>query len=109
MTFYKAINKKDFRVPMIPGTVTNNLDEAILWYRRYSSRKKNVRGAARHIKRGESIIIKFEFDESTLLGPEEFQRNGISEHERKSCWTSIMKQKAQINEHVNPIIFKGDM
>jgi len=52
----------------------------------------------RHIKRQKACIIEFEFDEAQLLSGHEFQRAGVCEHQRRSCWTSTLKEKAQINE-----------
>lgn len=98
--FYKALPKADLKNNLIPGTVTTSYDEAYSWWERYNSTKKNVRGPARHIDRQPAVIIKFTYDESELLGPEEFQRAGVKEHDRKSSWTSSHRDKAQINDPI---------
>ena len=95
MTFYKAIREDELKSNLIPGTVTNDIDEAITWFDRYNSRKRN--GITRHIKQGKAVIIKFDYDEKTLESAFAFQMAGVHEHERLNCWTSVMKQKAQIN------------
>ena len=104
MKFYKAIPVVDLNAQgnlLIPGTVTNDIKIAELWWERYNSKKKNIKGAAKHIKRSAACIIAFDFDESLLLHHSEFQRSGVSEHNRKNCWTSGLKDKAQINSVVN--------
>lgn len=101
MIFYKAVPKKDLKENYIPGTVTNQFEEAFTWFNRYNSTKKNIKGAGKHIQRSEAVIIKFEYDDNKLLCHDEFQRQGVKEHDRESCWTSAGKQKAQINEPIN--------
>lgn len=100
VTFYKALPQADLKKDLIPGTVTTSYQEAYTWWERYNSVKKNVRGAARHIKRQPAVIISFSFPVADILGPEEFQRAGVSEHDRKTSWTSAAKQKAQINSPI---------
>lgn len=95
MNFFKAIRLDELKQDLIPGTVTNCFDEALLWLNRYNSKKKN--GITRHIRTGKAVIIEFEFDENILKAPCNFQVKGISEHNKETCWTSILKQKAQIN------------
>jgi len=95
MLFFKTIFKEDTFICFIPGTVTTNLNEAYKWYRIYLSSKKNKFFINR---KGIPIIISFEFSENKLLSYHEFQKSGISEHNRKNCWTSSLKTKAQINE-----------
>lgn len=101
MIFYKAIPVKSL-VPgkFIPGTVTSSYDEAYMWWERYNSKKKNIKGAAKHIERQPACIVSFDYDVNLLHSMSEFQRSGVCEHDRKSCWTSLSKDKAQINELV---------
>jgi hypothetical protein len=98
MLFYKACFDTDLKEGYIPGTVTTDLKEAIKWFYRYSSKKRRQFGIRRT---GTPIIIKFEFDKP-LLPPTEFQNN-MPEHQRRSCWCSSLKVKAQINEPVENI------
>lgn len=96
MIFYKAILEKNLNnEAIIPGTVTTDFDEAMLWYNRYNSKKNN--GITRHLEKGKAVIIELYFDETELKSAFEFQRAGVHEHQRMNCWTSIMKTKAQIN------------
>ena len=96
MIFYKAVNKNDLKKDYIPGTCTADPKVAMDWFNRYSSKRKNDK-KNRHIKKGEAVIIMFEFNENELMSHEEFQRSGVKEHSRKNCWTSTLKNKAQIN------------
>ena len=97
--FYKGVLESDLKLGYIPGTVTNNIQEALLWMNRISSKK--TKGAAKHSRKGKSVIVKFEYCIDNLMTPEEFQREGVKEHERNSCWTSSLRVKAQINESAN--------
>lgn len=100
-TFYKAIPVASLsKSEVIPGTVTTDYKEALQWYERYNSAKKNPKGPAKHIERQPACIIKFKYDTSKLLSSEEFQRAGVREHDRRSSWTSLAKEKAQINEPI---------
>jgi hypothetical protein len=100
MIFYKAVPVTDLRQEgYIPGTVTRSYNEAYTWWERYNSTKKNPKGPARHIKRSPAVVIKFVFTED-LLSAVEFQREGVREHDRRCCWTSGDKVKAQINKSI---------
>ena len=101
MRFYKACYKEDLKTNYIPGTVTTDIQEALKWYRIYSSKKKNKFDIYRN---GQPVIIYFDFCENLLFSGKEFQRKGVKEHVRKNCWTSSLKTKAQINEPVKVFI-----
>lgn len=94
MKFFKGVLKKGLKDNYIPGTVTTNFREALMWQERISSKKS--KGPSKHIQHGEAVIIEIEY-EGVLLSHEEFQRPGVMEHHRKNCWTSSVKDKAQIN------------
>lgn len=98
MLFYKALFKKDLIPGFIPGTVTSDVNEAYKWFRRYKSKKKSRYDIC---GRGSVVIIRFNFDETTLLTANNFQLAGVSEHNRLNCWTSSLKVKAQINTVVD--------
>ena len=98
MIFYKGVLCSFLDGKFIPGTVTINISEALVWAERIGGKK--TKGACRHIKHGKSCIIQLEFDESLLLTAQEFQRAGVKEHNRLNCWTSEAKTKAQINNRV---------
>lgn len=100
-TFYKGVLACDLKENFIPGTVTKDKNEAVMWMERIMSKKN--RGASRHIRHGESCLIAIEFDESLLHPHHHFQSPGVSEHDRNNCWTSAAKSKAQINA---PITFR---
>ncbi len=103
MIFYKAIPVKSLLTGnFIAGTVTSSYDEAYMWWERYNGRKK--KGAARHIDRQPARIVSFDYDVNKLLPMSEFQRAGVCEHERKPCWTSLSKEKAQINEVITDFV-----
>ena len=104
ITFYKAVPVSSLRNGFIPGTVTASYNEAYMWWERYNSSKKNIKGAAKHINRQPSAIIKFSFDETALMTSEEFQRAGVDEHSRNNSWTSAGKQKAQINTVIDNFV-----
>lgn len=96
VTFYKGILKRDLKPnEIIPGSVTTDLSEAKIWRDRIQSRKRH--GAARHVRHGESVIIRIVYNSSDLLDHSEFQRAGVEEHARLNCWMNSMKTKAQIN------------
>lgn len=99
--FYKGVLLSDLTDNYIPGTVTKDFKEALMWKERIDSKKS--KGAAKHIRHGKSVVIRFEYDElnDPLLSCEEFQRQGVSEHSRNSCWLSVAKVKAQINKPVS--------
>ena len=99
MIFYKGLLVKDLKDNFVPGSVTTSLTEARMWADRISSRK--TKGAAKHVRHGKSCIISFEIDEKNLLSHEEFQRAGVSEHQRKNCWMNQVRSKAQINTVIN--------
>jgi predicted transcriptional regulator len=102
MIFYKSIYKEDIKNNYIPGTVTTDIKEACVWFQKYSSVYKKKKKFS--IKRnGEAIIIKFIFDENLIKSHLEFQKNGVSEHNRLNCWTSQYKTKAQINSPIENI------
>jgi hypothetical protein len=94
-TFYKGVLKTDLKDSYIPGTVAKDFMTALQWQERIQSNKKRS-GAARHLTHGESCIIEIQFDD-ILLSHEEFQRAGVEEHQRLSCWTSAVQDKAQLN------------
>lgn len=98
MIFYKGVLCYFLDDKFIPGTVTTNISEAMVWADRISGRK--TKGACKHVKHGKSCIIQLEFDETLLLTAQEFQRAGVKEHNRLNCWTSEAKTKAQINNRV---------
>lgn len=101
VTFYKAVPISSLKKGLIPGTVTTSYDEALQWYERYNSTKKNPKGPARHIDRQPACIIKFKYDVEKLLSSDEFQRAGVKEHDRRSSWTSLAREKAQINDPIS--------
>lgn len=95
MIFYKGVLKTDLRANYVPGTITTSFKEALMWAERISSNK--VKGAARNVRHGKSVVIKIFIDDSMLKGHEYFQESGIAEHHRENCWTSAGKTKAQVN------------
>lgn len=96
ITFYKGVLIADLRDNYIPGTVTTDFMLALEWKERIQSHKRRD-GVVRHSRPGESCVIEIHFDETQLLTHGEFQRAGIKEHARLSCWTSAIKDKAQLN------------
>jgi len=74
-----------------------DIREALKWYLRYSSVKKNTFGIDRN---GTAIVVSFDIDAGSLMSMSEFQRKGVSEHERLNCWTSSTMVRAQINTPV---------
>lgn len=96
--FYKGVLVDDLCENFIPGTVTKDINEALLWKERAESRK--CKGIHRHVRKGKAAVISIDLDADRLLDHAEFQRPGVSEHQRKSCWTSADKTKAQINHPV---------
>lgn len=97
--FYKGVAKKDLeRSDYIPGTVTTSFKEALMWKERIESSKR--KGAARNVRHGESVVIEITFY-GDIKDHSYFQKAGVSEHERDNCWTSVIKDKAQINIPVN--------
>ena len=95
MVFYKGVLLSFLSDAYIPGTVTTDFNIALMWAERIEGNKK--KGAARHIRHGKSCIIEIQYDGPDLLDHNEFQRKDVHEHERKNCWTSLAKNKAQIN------------
>ena len=96
VTFYKGVLLKDLISGYIPGSVTTDIKEALIWKERIESRKH--KGAAKHVTHGKSCIIKIVVDTSDFLSALEFQREGVAEHERQCCWMNAVKSKAQINK-----------
>ena len=96
ITFYKGVRIADLGGNYTPGTVTTDFMTALEWKERIQSNKRRD-GVVRHSRPGESCIIEIQFDEQCLLSHDEFQRAGVTEHARMSCWTSSVKDKAQIN------------
>lgn len=99
MKFFKGVLKLDLKTVYIPGTVTTNRREAEIWQERIMSRKR--RGACKHIRHGDAVLIEFDFPEQDILDSSYFQMAGVHEHSRKNCWTSLGKVKAQINDAVD--------
>jgi hypothetical protein len=97
MIFYKACFDIDLNKDYIPGTVTSDIQEAIKWFRRYSSKRKGDFFIDRY---GIPVIIQIEFDENLLKDSKEFHQAGKKEHDVSSCWVSSKKDKAQINDVV---------
>ena len=96
VTFYKGVLVSDLSASFIPGSVTTDIKEALMWKERISSKK--YKGAAKHVRHGSSCIVKIVVDTSEFLTADEFQRTGVSEHNRSSCWMNAIKSKAQINK-----------
>lgn len=94
MIFYKGILKSSLNERFIPGTVAVDFNTAYVWKERISGKKS--KGAAKHVKKGQSVVIEVKY-EGIIHSHDEFQVSGVSEHERKNCWTSAAKDKAQIN------------
>ena len=107
MIFYKGVLVTDLEVKdYIPGTVTVDIWEAQKWVDQIQTKKHN--GKSRHSRKGVACIIEINFPEDKLLLSTEFQRSGVSEHSRISCWTSNLRTKAQINTAVNFKILSSD-
>lgn len=106
VTFYKGVLCTDLHEGYTPGTVTTSFKEAMQWCERISSNKS--KGAARHIRHGKASIISIDYDESTLQQCNEFQKSGVQEHSRVNCWTSLAKNKAQINTPVQYRVLGDD-
>lgn len=100
VTLYKGVKVSDLKHSFIPGTMTTDISEALLWKERLESRKS--KGIHRNIAHGKSVIISTNIDDEDILSEKEFQRAGVAEHDRQNCWTSQAKTKAQINI---PIIY----
>lgn len=97
MKFYKGALKSSFinrTRPYLPGTVTTDINEALLWKERLQSKK--TKGIHRNITHGESVVIEIIYD-GEIACSEEFQRSDVPEHQRGNCWTSVAKTKAQLN------------
>ena len=101
MIFFKGVLKEDLCSNYIPGTVTTSFREALTWKERIEGKPK--KGASSHIRHGDSCVISIHVDETQLLSHEEFQRRSVKEHDRRSCWTSGDKTKAQVN---HPVAFQ---
>jgi hypothetical protein len=100
MLFYKGVLLADLnKASYVPGTVTTKFNEALMWKERIESNKS--KGVAKHVKHGKAVIIEILYDEASLADHFEFQRAGVTEHERINCWLSQAKDKAQINTAVN--------
>ena len=98
MRFFKGVLISHLKNEYVPGTVTTDFKIAFEWYERISGKKRT--GAARHVTHGRSCIIEITYTDM-LLDHNEFQRKDIAEHERRNCWTSVAKNKAQINTVCN--------
>jgi hypothetical protein len=96
--FYKGVLRSLLNDNFRPGTVTKDFKEALRWAERIKGSVK--KGPSRHISHGKSCVIEIIFDERKLHHHDEFQKSGVSEHDRKNCWTSIAHVKAQINSKV---------
>lgn len=92
--FYKGVLISDLTENYIPGTVTLLKREAVQWKNRIDSNKK--KGATNHIRHGKSCLIEISYD-GKLGEAHEFQESGVKEHSKNNCWTSLAKNKAQIN------------
>ena len=100
MIFYKGVLVTDLEVKeYVPGTVTIDIWEAQKWVEQIQTKKHN--GKSRHSRKGKACIIEISFSETELASEIEFQKAGVTEHARNSCWTSGLKTKAQINTSVN--------
>lgn len=55
LTFYKGVLKSQLKHPYVPGTVTKDFNEALMWKERINSKKS--KGAAKHVQHGESVVI----------------------------------------------------
>ena len=107
MIFYKGVLVTDLEVKdYIPGTVTINIWEAQKWVDQIQTNKHN--GRSRHSRKGIACIIEINFPEDKLLPGSEFQKSGVAEHNRISCWTSNLKTKAQINTALNFKVLSSD-
>lgn len=102
VTFYKGVLVGDLKSVYVPGSVTTDIREALMWKERISSNKR--KGAAKHVNHGTSCIIELVVDTSEFLTANEFQRKGVSEHNRLSCWMNSVKTKAQINQPANYVV-----
>jgi len=98
MIFYKGVLIRDLTNSYTPGTVTSDINEALVWKERIDSKKN--RGASKHIRHGDSVIIEFQYTDE-LLDSSYFQKEGVREHDRLNCWTSDAKVKAQINSVID--------
>ena len=94
MIFYKGVLKSFLNENFIPGTVAIDFKTAHVWKERIEGKK--AKGASKHIKHGHSVVIEIHYD-GMVHSHDEFQVAGVSEHNRKNCWTSAAKDKAQIN------------
>lgn len=106
MKFYKGVLEKDLCDNYVPGTVTTDFKEALMWKERIESKKN--KGAAKHITHGKAVIITFNYNESLLKSSDNFQASGITEHSKENCWTSDSKTKAQINTNIDYYITLTD-
>lgn len=102
VTFFKGVLQKDLSNSYIPGSVTTDIKEALMWKDRISSKKN--KGPAKHVRRGHSVIIKMTVDVSSFKDCQEFQREGVKEHHRDSCWMNTVRSKAQINQSVSFVV-----
>lgn len=94
MKFYKGVLVTDLKPVYVPGTVTTLFNEALMWKERISGNK--AKGASKHIRHGQSVIIEIDYTDGLFVHTH-FQVEGVAEHSRVNCWTSIAKTKAQIN------------
>lgn len=94
MIFYKGVLKSFLNEEFIPGTVAVDFKTAHVWKERIEGKK--AKGASKHIKHGKSVVIEIQYN-GVIHDHEHFQMAGISEHDRKNCWTSTGKDKAQLN------------
>ena len=104
--FFKGVLVMDLKDGYIPGSVTTDIREALMWKERISSNKQ--KGAAKHVRHGSSCIIKLTVDTSLFKTCHEFQRSGVTEHTRDNCWMNAVRSKAQINVPVSFTILTDD-
>ncbi len=94
MKFYKGVLVTDLKPAYVPGTVTALFNEALMWKERISGNK--AKGASKHIRHGQNVIIEIDYTDGLFVHTH-FRVEGVAEHSRVNCWTSIAKTKAQIN------------
>jgi hypothetical protein len=97
-TFYKGVKLSDLVKDYVPGTVTTSIAEALTWKERLESNK--TKGVHREMRKGPSAVIQIEVT-GEIHDHSEFQKEGVAEHSRVNCWTSVAKTKAQINSVVS--------
>lgn len=98
--FYKGTVTATVDDRFVPGSVTTDIRKALVWKERLESKK--TKGAARHVTKGKSCVVMFSY-EGELNDHSEFQRPGVSEHDRGNCWMAADKTQAQINTKVRNV------